>query len=162
MATNTESSTVLPQRIGSRPRTGPEIPHQQLDQIAPGEVQTELWRRMTTLEGVRAGRSGISLPDTRALHLEPQLALGPGQAYMVGTEFAHLHGAADGSLHVMLPAALASEAIDKGWAELHPMARRGMAPPTLVMLYGPRDQAELETIWELVVASHAFARGQGR
>jgi len=39
------------------------------------------------------------------------------------------------------------------------MARRGLAPPTLVMLYGPRDQAELETIWQLVETSYAFARG---
>lgn len=112
------------------------------------------------LENVRAGRSGVSLPDTRALHLDPSSASGPREAYLTGTEFAHLHGAADGSLHVALPRAEAGEAIEKGWAELHPLARQGMFPPTLVMLYGPRDEAELETIWQLVQVSYAFARGQ--
>jgi hypothetical protein len=135
------------------------MPHQQLDQIAPVAIQEELWRRMAGLEGVRPGRSGVSLPESRAVHLDPELARGPQEALLVGTEFAHLHGAADGSLHLTLPPALAAEAIEKGWAELHPMAAQGLAPTTLVMLYGPRDEAELETIWQLVETSYAYARG---
>jgi hypothetical protein len=152
-------SDELPPRSGERPQTTPANPHQQLDQTAPPEIQEELWRRMARLEGVRTGRSGVSLPESRAVHLDPALARGPREAFLVGTEFAHLHGAADGSLHVVLPQAVAGEAIDKGWAELHPMARRGLVPPTLVMLYGPRDRAELETVWQLVETSYAFARG---
>jgi hypothetical protein len=35
-----------------------------------------------------------------------------------------------------------------------------MVPATLVMIYGPRDEAELETVWELLQASYAFARGE--
>jgi hypothetical protein len=35
-----------------------------------------------------------------------------------------------------------------------------MAPTTLVMIYGPRDEAELETVWQLVEISYAFARGE--
>jgi hypothetical protein len=114
------------------------------------------------LEGVRPGRSHVSLPDTRALHLDPRLATGPGDAFFAGTEFAHLHGASDGSLHLMLPVSVAGDAIDKGWSELHPVARRGAGPPTLVMLYGPRDEAELEVVWRLVQTSYAFARGEVR
>ncbi len=140
--------------------TGPAMPHQQLDQTAPVALQEQLWQRMTGLEGVRAGSSGVSLPQTRALHLGTQLANGPADAFMVGTEFAHLHGADDGSLHLMLPAVVATEAIDKGWAELHPMARRGIAPATLVMVYGPRDEGELDTVWQLVETSYVFARGR--
>ena len=155
------STTVsLPQRSGERPKTGPAMPHQQLDQIAPVELQEELWRRMTGLEDVSTGRSGVSLPETRALHLDPRRASGPPEAYLVGTEFAHLHGDFDGSLHAALPRAVADEAIEKGWAELHPLAREGVLPPTLVMLYGPREEEELETIWQLVEASYAFACGR--
>jgi hypothetical protein len=29
------------------------------------------------------------------------------------------------------------------------------------MIYAPRDEAELETVWQLVMISYAFARGQG-
>lgn len=54
----------------------------------------------------------------------------------------------------MLPA----EAVEAGWAEPHPVALRGLIPPTAVMLYAPRDEAELDVIEGLVRASHAFAR----
>jgi hypothetical protein len=154
-----QTVSALPRRSGRLPATGPAMPHQQLDQTAPVPLQEELWRRMTGLEGVRAGSSSVSLPQTRALHLDTQLAHGPADAYMVGTEFAHLHGAEDGSLHVMLPALVATDAIDKGWAEPHPLARRHIAPASLVMLYGPRDEVELNTVWRLIEASYAFARG---
>lgn len=151
---------MLPRRPGARPATRPVTPHQQLDQIAPAGLQHELWRRMAALAGVTTGRSGISAPDTRALHLEPERAAGPATAFFVGTEFAHLHGEPDGSLHVALPETDAAEAIEKGWAEPHPLARDGLLPRTLVMLYGPRDGEELETVWSLVRTSHAFACGR--
>jgi hypothetical protein len=115
---------------------------------------------MAALDGVRTGRSGVSMPDTRALHLDPALALGLPEAFMVGTEFAHLHGSSDGSLHAVLPPDAATIAIEKGWAEFHPLARRRMLPATIVMIYGPRDEAELETVWQLVEISYAFARGE--
>jgi hypothetical protein len=150
----------LPERAGPRPDTGPAMPHQQLSDNPPAELQEELWRRMSSLEGVRTGPSGVSLPDTRALHLDPGLATGPPEGFMVGTEFAHLHGPDDGSLHMALPADVAREAIDRGWAELHPLARAGHLPETLVMVYGPRDADELETVWSLVSASYENARGR--
>lgn len=152
----------LPHRTGPRPRTGPAIPHQQLSQNAPDWLQEELWRRMDDFDGVLTGPSGVSLPETRALHLEPELAAGPPEAFMVGTEFAHLHGPQDGSLHMALPPDLAREAIERGWAELHPLARAGRLPETLMMVYGPRDNSELETVWGLVEASYDHARGCSR
>ena len=152
-------ATDLPERPGERPKTGPAIPHQQLSQNAPASLQEELWGRMSGLEGVRTGPSGVSLPETRALHLDRELAGGPPEAFMVGTEFAHLHGSEDGSLHLSLPSDLAREAIERGWAELHPLARSGQLPQTLVMVYGPRESGELETVWRLVAASYEYARG---
>jgi hypothetical protein len=135
------------------------MPHQQLSQTAPVPLQEELWRRMSNLEGVQVGPSGVSLPESRALHLDQELALGPAEAFLVGSEFAHLHGPTDGSLHLTLPLDLAQEAIERGWAELHPIAAAGRAPQTLIMLYGPRDETELETVWGLVQRSYEFARG---
>ncbi|TMR25352.1 phospholipase [Nonomuraea turkmeniaca] len=159
----------LPERVGPRPATYPEIPHQQLDQIAPAELQEELWQRMIGLDHIRTGASVVSLADTRALHMNPAHAAGPamapakGPATMVAresTEFAHLHGPLDGSLHLLLPERDAAEVVEKGWGEPHPVVRDGRHAPTLVMVYGPRDEDELETVWELVRRSHAFASGQ--
>jgi hypothetical protein len=99
-------------------------------------------------------------PTTRAVHLHPNLALGPPAAFIIGTEFAHLHGAHDGSLHATLPPAIAALAVERGWGELHPAARQGLRPPTLTMLYSPRDDDEVDAVWHLVTVSYEFARGQ--
>ncbi|SEH00010.1 phospholipase/carboxylesterase [Nonomuraea solani] len=151
----------LEERPGDRPATSPEIPHQQLDQIAPVELQEELWRRMAGLDHVRTGASVVSLPETRALHLDPGHAFGPDSAFVRdSTEFAHLHGARDGSLHALLPEGEAADIVAKGWGEFHPLVASGHCPPTLLLLYGPRDEEELAVVWRLVCRSHAFASGQ--
>jgi hypothetical protein len=78
---------------------------------------------------------------------------------MIEREFAHLHPGGDQSLHLTLPPALAQEAIDSGWAELHPVARMGYIPATTVMVYAPRDEDELEVVYGLVQASYRYAGG---
>ncbi|MBF6229457.1 luciferase family protein [Nocardia abscessus] len=159
MTTTTVAGSLdLPRRCGDRPSTREHNPHQQLSQIAPAELQEELWSRMSGLDDVLLGRSGVSLPDTRAVHLRPTMAQGPDEAYLAGTEFAHLHGHGDGSLHMCLPKDVVAQAVRQGWAEPHPMARQGYLPGTLVMVYGPRDRAELDVVWQLVRISHGFAR----
>ncbi len=148
-----------PPRAGPAPETGPAMPHQQLSQNAPPELQEALFQRGAGLEGVRVGRSGVSVPGARAFLLDEALANGPPEAFMVGTEFAHLHPPYDGSLHLALPAEAAAGLERKGWGELHPLARMGVMPPTALMVFGPRDADELEVVWAVLRASHAFARG---
>jgi hypothetical protein len=53
------------------------------------------------------------------------------------------------------------EAIDTGWAEVHPVARLGLIPPNVVMIYAPRDNGEVQIVAGLVRTAHAFARGEG-
>ena len=131
-----------------------------MDQNAPVALQDELVRRVLALEGVMLGESWISVPGARAFHIESRLAAAEPEAFFgPTTEFAHVHPAFDGSLHAKLPHALALAAIEAGWAEPHPMAARRGPPITNVMLYGPRDGGELETVFELVRCSYRFARG---
>lgn len=152
-------SSSLPQRAGSRPRTTPTNPHTQLDQQPPdARWVEELARRVFALPGVVEEPSGISVPGARALVLAPDEALGPPEAFLIDREFAHLHPDPDHSLHAMLPTETATEAVDAGWAEPHPAALRGLIPSNAVMLYAPRDEAELDVVENLVRASHAFAR----
>ena len=42
---------------------------------------------------------------------------------------------------------------------LHPIAAGGGIPPVLVMVYGPRNQEELEEAWKFVQASYENALG---
>lgn len=151
----------LPTRVGDRPRTTPTNPHTQLDQ-QPSDLQwvAELARRIFALPGVLEEPSRISVPGARALVLAPEEPIGPPEAFLIGREFAHLHPAPDHSLHAMLQTETVAEAVATGWAEPHPVALRGLIPPTAVMLYAPRDAAELDVIEGLVRASHAFARGR--
>jgi hypothetical protein len=155
-----ETIAALPDRAGPPPETGPSMPHQQLTQNAPPGLQEALLARAAGLPGVRVGRSGVSVPGARAFVLDPDLATGPPEAFMVGTEFAHLHPPYDGSMHLALPAEAAAELERKGWGELHPLARAGVMPPTAIMVFGPRDEAELEVVWTILQASYAFARGR--
>jgi hypothetical protein len=149
----------LPRRRGGRPHTTPTNPHTQLDQQpTDSRLVEELARRAFSLPGVVEEPSGISVPGARALVLEASEPAGPPEAFLIGREFAHLHPDPDHSLHAMLPTEAVAEAVDAGWAEPHPVALRGLIPPTAVMLYAPRDEEELDVIDGLVRASHAFAR----
>ena len=56
------------------------------------------------------------------------------------------------SLHMTLPPELADEAFEKGWGEPHPYSGTPL-------IYGPRDEHELEVVWRLLQASYEFARG---
>ena len=73
-----------------------------------------------------------------------------------GREFAHIHP--DGSLHLSLPPERAREAVEKGWAEPHPIASY-IGIDGMVMLYTPLDQEELEVVFQLIVESYTFVAG---
>ncbi len=146
-------------RKGGKPRTTSTNPHTQLDQNAPRSLFDALAARIFALPDAEERPSLVSVPGARALWLRDGLAAGPREAFMVEREFAHLHPARDGSLHLALPRARADEAIAAGWAELHPIARLGYLPPTVVMVFGPRDEGELEIVYQLVVDSYRNAGG---
>ncbi|MBD1549203.1 luciferase family protein [Roseibium aggregatum] len=151
----------LPKRSGPKPNTSDCLPHSQLNQNAPVDMQETLWDRMSRMASVETGQSDVSVPGARAVFVLDSKRFGPSCACMTGNEFAHIHPHNDGSLHLTLPEAVRCDAIEKGWAEPHPLAGRDKrAPETVVMVFGPRDRDELETVWCLVKTSHAFATGE--
>jgi hypothetical protein len=143
-------------RAGARPRTTPTNPHTQLDQTAPLALQEELFARAVALPGVVTGPSLVSVPGARAFHL-PGCQHPAEAGFMIEREFAHLHPASDGSLHMSLPPAIVQAVVDNGWAEYHPLAGKYGLPRNIVMVYGPRDHAELEIVAGLLGASHDHA-----
>jgi phospholipase/carboxylesterase len=147
----------LAPRAGERPRVSWTIPQQQESDNPPAALQERLFDVIAGLEGVTSRQSAISVPGARGLMVRPGDRASQ-DAFLVPSagEFAHLHPTYDGSLHVALPAAQAADAIDKGWAVAHPLAGVRLTPG-MVLVYGPRDDAELETVTGIVAASHAFA-----
>ncbi len=153
------NQSALPERSGSRPKTTPTNPHTQLDQNPDARIVQELARRVFALPGVEERPSAISVPGARALWLREEVPAGPPEAFMIGREFAHIHPMPDGSLHAALPPEIAEEAVRKGWAEQHPVARMGFIPQNVVMIYAPRDEAEVEIIAGLVAEAYRYAGG---
>ena len=151
----------LPQRAGDKPRTTDTNPHTQLDQIAPVKFQEKLAAYMFNRECVEQRPSIISVPGARGMWISDACAVNPNrEAFLLEREHAHIHPEYDGSLHMALPLALVDEAIEKGWAESHPLIKRGLVPKTDVMVYGPRDEDELAVIKYLVDASFRFAHAE--
>ena len=159
MTSDAPTTAELPARPGpapqtSRPRPGaPPTPHAQLSQNAPPHLQEALYERARALPDVTVGPSLVSVPGARAFHLAEVAARGPAEAFQRRREFAHLHPAGDGSLHLTLPADVYDQVQAAGWGEPH-------AVSGTMMLYGPRDPAELEVVWRLLLASYRFARGE--
>ena len=150
----------LPHRRGSRPTTTSTFPHSQLDQQPDDPtVLDELVLRAFSLEDVVERDSVVSVPGARALVLDGHRAAGPDVAFIRGREFAHFHPDPDWSLHLALPDPMADIAIDRGWAELHLIARTEKLPGSVVLVYAPRDGGEAEIVWTLLQASHEFATG---
>jgi hypothetical protein len=149
---------VLPKRKGSRPQTTDWAPHIQQDQNASGEMLEVLMQRVFALTAVEERPTTLSAPGARAIWLKDGEATGPREAFLGNREIGHFHPW-DGSMHIALPPELAEQAVSAGWAEVHPVARAGMAPANVVMLYGPRDESEVEVLSELVAAAVGRAAG---
>ena len=149
----------LPNRAGPRSAVSATIPQQQLTDNAPVELQERLFARLSALPGVRSRQSAISIPGARGFMLGAP-RVGPAEAFLVPQvgEFAHLHPTTDGSLHVALPVPLAAEAIEHCWAVAHPLAGIRLTPG-MVLVHGPRDEAELDIVTAIVATSHAWATG---
>ena len=140
----------LPLRSGAKPKTSPGAPHQQLDQNSPEAVYARLKERAFDFPHVDRRPSIISVPGAEALWLHDDQVCGCKEAFMRGNEFAHVHPPYDGSMHAMLPLEEVRDLLKKGWGEMHPLVRTGALPQTSVMVFGPRDEEELEIILHIL------------
>jgi hypothetical protein len=154
------TTMTLPPRAGDRPRTTTSLPHSQLDQqpSTTHELDSVL-AEAASWPHVSLQPSRIAVEGSRALVLTVDSETGPAEAFMVDLEFCHGHAGGDSSLHAALPTLLAIAAQRGGWAEPHYLVHTEQAPPTITMLYAPRDEAERDVILRLVRASYEFALG---
>jgi hypothetical protein len=137
----------IPTRIGRAPLVSTRGRIEQITQSAPVELQQVLLQLAGALPGVRIGPSHICVAGSRACHLAPTIAVGPAQAFFSGTEFGHMHPLYDGSLHLNLPDRLAERVLAAGWGA-------GAEPGASILVYGPRDEDELDIVWQLLLAAY--------
>ena len=152
----------LPIRQGGLPMTSRPVPHQQLDQNAPVPMQNALKDFIRGLPGITIASTGTSLAGSEGWFIDPELARTEPPRGVNGIgEFGHSHRPEDGSLHLFLPASYAEVVIGKRWGEPHASTQQIAGPGSAyVLVFGPRDQHELDAIWMIVQASYAFASGQ--
>jgi hypothetical protein len=150
----------LPPRGGERPRATTRLPHSQLDQQPPSAHDLDsVLAEAATWPHVIMQPSRIAVEGSVALVLSDEPDAGPTEAFMIGREFCHGHAGGDYSLHAALPPQLAAVAHQAGWGEPHYLVHTGHAPPSITMLYAPRDKGERDVVLRLVRASYEFALG---
>lgn len=143
----------LPRRRGPRPSTTSRIPHVQLDQQPTDRTVVDaMTRRVFELPGVTRGPSGVSVPGATAAIIDDDVPT-VGE-FLIGREFAHIHPGPDHSMHVALPPGLAERVIELGWAERHMLAGTPGVPIGTVMIYAPRDVAEVDTVVAIIEEGH--------
>ncbi len=150
----------LPIRQGEKPMTTNTNPHTQLNQ-QPDDLSfvENLKEWAFGLHYINKRPSAVSVPGAIAMCMEEQHTCTSCNAFMVGTEFAHFHPHPDYSMHLGLPEEDAQLIIDKGWGEWHPLIKRGILPPNIIMMYAPRNQEELDVSKFILEHSYHFAQG---
>lgn len=151
-----------PSREGPAPDTPDGIPHQQHNQNAPVDMQEALKDAARELPGIVFEPTPYSFSGSVGWRLEESFAVGPAGSFIRDSrEFGHQHVPADGSLHMLLPNEQANIALNKGWGVIHPLTNSISGENSeYVMIYGPRNTDELETIWIIAQISYYQARGE--
>jgi hypothetical protein len=150
----------LPHRTGSKPVIQGIAPQRQRTQTSDAKVYACLVEKIKELAADPRNRlmertscfeqhsSGLftSVPITRTC----------------GGEVCHAHPS-DGSMHMTLHPADANLMIAHGWGERHPLARGGwcrkFVPREFVLVYAPRDEAEVEITRKIIAAGVWWVSG---
>lgn len=148
----------LPFREGPDPEIGQEPPQLQFTDLGPEEIRLKLrtWA-FSTFPGVREHDTMISVPSSRALWLDEAVPVAHDDAFMPpagSREFCHLHQ--DGSFHAVVDLPIEDEVLDKRWGVRHMYYDRGVKE---VLVYAPRDEAELVIAKRVITESFRYASG---
>ena len=150
----------LPQREGAPPKIGETIPQLQFSDLSPEDIRGKLWDwAFNSFDDVTEQDTRISVPTTRAMWLDEKVPVAHDDAFMPppgSREFCHMH--LDGSIHAVVDNAVEDEIIDKGWGKRHPLyTSHGVKE---VIVYAPRNEAEIEVLKSVVVKSYEYATGR--
>ncbi|KAF1851656.1 uncharacterized protein K460DRAFT_401671 [Cucurbitaria berberidis CBS 394.84] len=156
-----------PRRNSPRPRFGVHpVPQRQVSQLPDAETRQELIARFTAL-GEAAQELGLveikqSLYERRhsALFVSKKREWHPVAQETRG-EITHVHAGLDGSIHVTLHPKDCKKVIEAAWGQRHGLAGVGYVhlPITYLVVYAPRDEAEVQIVLTIVRASIAFMAG---
>lgn len=145
----------LPLRVGPEPETGQKPPQLQYSDTSPPEIVEALkaWA-FSAFDHARKEPTRISVPSSEALWLDEQVSA-PSDAFMPpagSREFTHFHE--DGSMHVVLSTDDELAVMEAKWGIPHVYHHLGVKE---ILIFAPRDAAEVEIVKKIVVASYDYA-----
>ncbi|KAG4425313.1 hypothetical protein IFR04_001463 [Cadophora malorum] len=165
----------LPPRKGGRAKLSGIAPHRQMTQKAPESMKAPLKELFDDIvkkhPKVLETKRSLYEKHHDAIFVQSSLLLDPlspipQTARISRGEIGHIHH--DASVHLYFSRADAKILIEKNWAERHRLARTkpflgrvnmfGVAG-TYLMIYGPRDEGELETMRTILKNSVKFMTG---
>ena len=149
----------LAYRRGERPRFAPKWPCPQLDQTCDASLHDALAAAVAALPGVTRQPAPFGAPGI-GFALDDDLARGQPEAFIGEGCFLALQPG--GAMHLSLRPEWAQKVVNHGWATVHPFARymAGAVPPQSLVVYAPRDGAELAVARRIAGAAHGYAMGR--
>jgi hypothetical protein len=149
-------------REGSRPTTIGPAPHTQTNQFPEYEKYGDaLFDYVMQFPNVENGISHIGDGGLRAFFIpSAKHTTGFTENFLVDNEFAHIHRHGSHSLHAVLPKEIGKIIEEMKWGENHPLSIATKIPATNYMLYGSRNEAELDVQKTILEISYLFATKQ--
>ncbi|KAF5622717.1 uncharacterized protein FTJAE_10840 [Fusarium tjaetaba] len=152
----------LPRRQGERALLGGIAPHRQLSQHAPPCMRTHP-STLETKKSLYERHHDALFVSQKLLESQPESL--PNTAIIARGELGHAHP--DLSVHLYLSPADARVIIEKGWAERHRLSvpetswvkNKYAIASTYLMIYGPRDEKEMEVLRVILENSIRFMTG---
>ncbi|MBV9998888.1 MAG: hypothetical protein JO015_07210 [Verrucomicrobia bacterium] len=146
----------LPSRRGGRPKMKRGVCHLQCSDNRDGTWTDRLVEGVASWPHVERGISITGdLPAVSFCVTENARASNPG-AFISPQEFARCLRAGP-TIYLAMRLVDAHWAIVRGWAEPHQLARTGVIPAGIMVVYTPRDRGELEVCATLFEAAYRFA-----
>jgi hypothetical protein len=162
-----------PKRSSSKPRLSIHpAPQRQLDQLPGDAMRNELIKRCDEL-GEKAQQRGIV--EVKQSYYERQHAAlfvsskrnWHSVAQQSHGEISHVHAGLDGTVHMILHPKDCKKIFKSGWGQRHGFSghpilgklERTRLPVNFVLIYAPRDQAELEIVMKILEAAVQFMTG---
>jgi hypothetical protein len=157
-------------RDTSRPRLGSHpVPQRQLSQLPDVEIRRKLISRFEELGSVAQDRGLVDIKQSlyerqhSALFVSEALKWHP-VAQQTRGEISHIHAGKDGSIHVVLHPRDCATVLEKGWGQRHALSGADLLkritgiyiPINYVLVYAPRNEAEIEVAMAIVKASIQF------
>ncbi|KAJ5728697.1 uncharacterized protein N7483_003205 [Penicillium malachiteum] len=161
--------------IADRPIVGPHVaPQRQLTQLPEDEIRDKLDAAFKAFgfrnhHLVKWSRS-LQEAHADALFLADHIAAF-GIAKHTNGELAHIHNGGDHSAHFCLSPADCKKVIEAGWGQRHgfsgtsaitwlSLGTRPDVPVEYLLIYAPRNDAEIDTFMQILAASIKFTTGR--